>query len=167
MEKRSAERVRQKKPSGSRKRAEGALRPAFVGPSVMLADHDPVFRDLVRRLLGSSVLLVGEAHDGERALALFRKRRPEVVLMDLDLCGPDGLETTRQIKAEGPEAKVILLTGHEEEAYLEATGKSGADVLLPKRSARLHLLSLIYDLARGVLPWGEPYRRPDRDRGGA
>jgi DNA-binding NarL/FixJ family response regulator len=130
-----------------------------VGLRVMVADDDPLFRGLVRRLLGESVMLVGEAADGEEAVALFRRLKPDVVLMDLEMPHDgDGLEATRRIKAEAPEAKVVLLTSHEEEAYLNATGKSGADVLLPKRAVRFQLLSLIRGL-QGVVSWDGIDRR--------
>lgn len=110
---------------------------------VLLADGDERFREFVRRLLGGRVRVVGEARSGAEAIALARECRPHVVLMDVGLADPGAFSTTRQIKAETPRTKVVLLTAHDEEAYLDATGKTGADALLPKRRVRDEVLTVV------------------------
>ncbi|HWX23732.1 MAG TPA: response regulator transcription factor [Vicinamibacteria bacterium] len=128
--------------------------------TVMIVDDDKVFRRLLSRLLGKTVTLVGEAADGAEAVALCREKHPELVVMDLSMPTLDGLEATQQIKAESPDTKVILLTSHDEEAYLAATGKSGADILLSKRDVRSQILSVIRSLLpRGWPPWNGFDRR--------
>ncbi len=86
--------------------------------------------------------MVGEAGDGEEAVRLARDLRPDVVLMDIGMPGLDGLEATRRIKADRPEARVIILTVHGEEAYRRAAGESGADAFLPKKALIALLLSV-------------------------
>lgn len=119
-----------------------------MAPTVLVADDDDSFRELVKRLLGQAV--IGEAKSGEAAVRLTGAYRPDVVVMDIGVPGLDGISATRQIKAIDPGIRVILLTGHAEEAYLSATGKTGADALLPKGSARAELLSSIRSVLGGL-----------------
>jgi DNA-binding NarL/FixJ family response regulator len=128
-------------------------RRADIPVRVLIVDDDEGFRGLVKRLLGEAVKVVGEAGNGAEALWLARELHPDVVLMDLSMPLLDGLETTRRIKAEQSEVKVILMTGHGEEAYLSATGKSGADAFLPKRKVRSEVLSMVRDAA--PFSWGK------------
>ena len=114
---------------------------------VLIADDDDTFRALVRNLLGSAVELVGEAADGDTAVRIARDLAPDVVLLDIELPTEGGITTTRLIKAAHPETRVLLVTAHEEEAYLDSTGKTGADAFLPKRLIREQLLSAIKSLA--------------------
>jgi two-component system response regulator DegU len=114
---------------------------------VLIADSDPSVRERVKRVLGRAVGIVGEADGGDAAVQLALDYQPDVVLMDITLPMNGGIDATHRIKQERPETKVILLTVHDEEAYLSATGKSGADAFLPKRLIRTDLLSTIRDLA--------------------
>src|SRR5882762_6091233 len=111
--------------------------------TVLIADDDERFRELVGRLLGPGITVVGEVVRGEDAVLLATELRPDVVLMDLDIPGLDSIAATRQIKAAAPRTKVILVTPHEEHAYLSSTGKTGADALLAMRAVRTEVLSCI------------------------
>src|SRR5258708_38303874 len=95
--------------------------------TVLIVDDDERFRELVGRLLGTGVRGVGEAARGEDAVLLATEVRPDVVLMDLDIPGLDGIAATPQIKAAAPRTKVILVTPYEEQAYLSSTRQTGAD----------------------------------------
>ncbi|HKC13865.1 MAG TPA: response regulator transcription factor [Vicinamibacteria bacterium] len=117
--------------------------------TVLIVDDDERFRELVGRLLGTGVRVVGEAARGEDAVLLATEVRPDVVLMDLDIPGLDGIAATRQIKAAAPRTKVILVTPYEEQAYLSSTGKTGADALLAKRAVRTEVLSQIRAVVGG------------------
>jgi DNA-binding NarL/FixJ family response regulator len=118
-------------------------------PTVLIADADESIRDMVKRRLGDAATVVGEASDGKEAVYLAGELKPEVVLLDIGLPVIDGLAATHWIKAERPETRVILLTSHKEEAYLSATGKSGADAFLPKRQVRLGVLAIVRAAALG------------------
>lgn len=124
--------------------------------TILIVDDDQGFREMVKRLLEREpgVSVVGEAGDGEEAVRLARELQPDVILMDIAMPRVDGLEATRRIKAERPEAKVIILTIHNEEAYRRAAAESGADVFLPKKTLMADLLPTI----RRIMG-GEPERR--------
>ena len=127
--------------------------------TILIADGDPAVRERVKRVLGQAGV-VAEADGGEAAIRLATEHQPDVVLMDIALPGLDGIATTHRIKQERPETRVILLTIHDEEAYLSATGKSGADAFLPKRCISRDLLATIRGVGPGLpLVWNGMDRR--------
>lgn len=128
--------------------------------TVAIVDDDEGFRGLLKSALGGGVEVLAEGATGEEAVRLTADLRPDAVLIDIDIPGLDAIEATRQIKVASPQTRVVLLTLHDEEAYLSSTGKSGADALLAKREARTEALSLI----RSVVglprpPWDGRERR--------
>jgi DNA-binding NarL/FixJ family response regulator len=128
--------------------------------TILIADGDPAVRERVKRVLGPAVGIVGEADGEDAAVQLAAEHQPAVVLMDIALPGSGGISATHRIKQECPGTKVILLTVHDEEAYLSATGKSGADAFLPKRRIRADLLSAIREVAPWIQdPWNGMERR--------
>jgi DNA-binding NarL/FixJ family response regulator len=80
---------------------------------VLLVDDQPVFLEALRLFLeqDARVEVVGMAGDGGEALELTQRQAPQVVVMDLGLPGPDGLEATRRLLSVKPETAVIILTG--------------------------------------------------------
>src|SRR5690349_21830626 len=93
--------------------AVGELHPIRL----VLADDHAVLRAGLRALLEdeSDLSVVGEAGTGAEAVALVGRKRPDVVVMDLDMPDLDGLEATRRITAAGLPTRVLVLTMHEEE----------------------------------------------------
>jgi DNA-binding NarL/FixJ family response regulator len=116
---------------------------------VLVVDDDDGFRSAARRLAeaGEEITVVGEATSGDGAVELVRALRPHVVLMDLVMPGINGLEATRRIKGEWPEAKVIILTVHDEDGYRKAADESGADAFIVKKALTDHLVPVIRRLA--------------------
>jgi DNA-binding NarL/FixJ family response regulator len=112
---------------------------------VLIADADQSFRELLKRLLGKAVDVVGEAGSAEEAVELAAQTPPDVVLMDIANTDsqPAGIAAIWKVKAARPDVKVIALTSHEDEAYLASTGKSGADAMLAKKDVRAEILSLV------------------------
>lgn len=78
---------------------------------VLLADDEVHIRYLIRNILrGEGYVVVGEANNGEDALAMFRKHKPDLTLMDINLPLKNGDEVLAEIMKEDPDAKVVMLT---------------------------------------------------------
>jgi len=117
---------------------------------ILIADDHTLFRDSLRSLLTSHGFdVVGEAREGGEAVALARRLRPDVVLMDLSMPGLGGLAATRLISAEMPEVKVVVLTGSEEDAQLFEAIKSGAQGYVLKNIESRALFDLLAGVGRG------------------
>ncbi|MBQ0977102.1 MULTISPECIES: response regulator [Micromonospora] len=124
------------------------------GPTVrvLLADDQHLVRTGFRVILEveDDIEVVGEAADGERAVTMTRATRPDVVLMDVEMPGMDGLEATRQITADGPGGPaVLILTTFDRDDYLFAALRAGASGFLLKNGTPEELIEAIRVLARG------------------
>jgi CheY-like chemotaxis protein len=82
--------------------------------SVLIADEDDEFRDLVRRHLGPAAMVVGDVADGDEAVRLAKRLRPDIVLIDSAMALRGGMEAARRIKKDRWETKVVLLTSGDE-----------------------------------------------------
>jgi DNA-binding NarL/FixJ family response regulator len=125
--------------------------PEFEQPMhVLITDDDQSFRNFIRHMLESQsdLTVVGEALDGGEAVQKTGKLKPEVVLMDIDMPGIDGLEATRQVKASQPKTVVIMFSALDGTAYREAAARSGADDFLPKTASMFKILSTIRNWRR-------------------
>lgn len=118
---------------------------------VLLADDHAVLRAGLRALLNGQpdMEVVGEAADGEEALRVAERVRPDIVLMDITMPGMDGLEATRQLKRRQPHVRVIMLTMHEDEEFLRQVLAAGGSGYLLKKAAESELLSAIRAVHRG------------------
>lgn len=104
--------------------------------SLLIADGDVGFRELVRRNLGQGIRVLGDAGDGQEVVLMAKRLRPDVVLMNIALPLVDGPEAALRIKADRAQTKVVLLTsGHEERRLPQA------DALLPRDEVRAGMLS--------------------------
>jgi len=110
---------------------------------VLIADDSARAREGLCALLTTwhGVEIVGEAANGQEALTMIAERRPDVVLMDLQMPVMDGLQATRLIKNSWPEVTVIMLTMHA--AQQTAARAAGADDFVIKGSAPQRLLSAL------------------------
>ncbi len=118
---------------------------------VVLADDHQIMRDGLRALLEqqSGIEVVAEAEDGHAAVALTRKLQPDVVVMDVAMHDLNGIEATRQIKAEMPDVKIIALSMHADKRFVAGMFRVGASGYLLKKGAFHELVQAIRDVAAG------------------
>jgi DNA-binding NarL/FixJ family response regulator len=125
---------------------------------VLVVDDHEVFSEALELLLGRQpdLLLVGSARHAEEAMALL-DRSPDVVLMDLDLPGVDGIEATRQLRHLSPQTKVVLLTGIQRPEVIGEALAAGACGYVPKTRAVDELMDVVRRAAAGeiVMPEGD------------
>lgn len=119
--------------------------------TVVLADDHAVLRAGLRALLDAEpdIDVVGEAGDGDEAVALVESFAPRVVVMDLSMPRKDGLAATREIAARAPDTRVLALTMHDDEQYLYRVLEAGGSGYVVKSSADTDLLAAIRSVARG------------------
>lgn len=118
---------------------------------MLVVDDDPMVRAFVRRILetSSEIAVVGEAGDGAAALDQVIAHHPDVVLMDLQMPGVDGVEATRRIAARPSAPAVVALTTWDLDANVEAALRAGAVGYLLKSAAPEEILAAIRDVAAG------------------
>lgn len=119
--------------------------------TVLLAEDHHIVREGFRSLLQNEadIEVVGEAENGRQAIQLIRKLRPEVVVMDIAMPLLNGLEATRQIRKEFPEVKVLILSAHNDDAYVDQVATLGAAGFLLKQSSAHHLPTAIREVHKG------------------
>lgn len=114
--------------------------------SVVLADDNEDHRTAVRfvlELAGDMVAIVGEAVDGQEALELVRRERPDLVIADVVMPNLDGLELTGLIKRARPETKVIILTAYGGADFRAVARRNGADAYVSKQDVAGELVPAI------------------------
>ncbi|MFE2294002.1 response regulator [Streptomyces sp. NPDC059452] len=120
---------------------------------VVLADDQTLVRAGFRSILSDEgdIEVVGEAADGEQAVALAHEQRPDVVLMDIRMPGTDGLEATRRITADPRLAgvRVVILTTFDMDDYVYGALRAGASGFLVKDTEPMELLHGVRVVARG------------------
>jgi DNA-binding NarL/FixJ family response regulator len=118
---------------------------------ILLVDDHSLVRSGLMKLLEpqKEFQVVGEAGDGEEALALVKKLQPDVVLMDLSMPKMSGLEATKLIGVKFPNVRVLVLTMHENEEYVFQILMAGAGGYILKDSGRDELVKAIQAVARG------------------
>lgn len=117
---------------------------------VLIADDHALVREGLRRLLelDERIEVVGEAGDGQGAINLARKYRPDVILMDVNMPGTDGVTATQVIKKEMPETDIIALTVYEDEQVVEMV-KAGVSAYVLKDVGPDELTSTIFKVREG------------------
>ena len=122
-----------------------------AGLSIVIADDQLLLRAGFRKLLDGEdgLTVVGDAADGQEAIALVDRLRPNVVLMDIRMPVLDGIEATRQISRRFPDTAVLVLTTYDLDEYVFAALDAGASGFLLKDCPPDELTSAIRVVARG------------------
>jgi DNA-binding NarL/FixJ family response regulator len=112
---------------------------------VLSVDDHPLLRGGIAALVGNQtdMQVVAEAADGRESLEQFRKYRPDITLMDLQMPGMNGVDAISAIRAEFPDARIIVLTTHAGDVQVSRAFKAGARAYLLKSSLRNELLDTI------------------------
>jgi DNA-binding NarL/FixJ family response regulator len=118
---------------------------------LLLVDDHALFREGLARLFAyqDDFVVVGEAADAETAFTQIAALRPDIVLMDIDMPGVDGIVVTRRIKAEHPDQIVVMLTVHDATDKLLEAIKAGAQGYLVKSIRSSELLEQLRGLLNG------------------
>jgi DNA-binding NarL/FixJ family response regulator len=130
--------------------SDGEGEPTEQGLRVMVVDDHPMWRDAVERdLQDAGFDVVAVAADGHQAIARFRAARPQVVVLDLQIPGPGGVEVTADVLGHDPSARVLILAASGEHADVLEAVKAGATGYLVKSASRQELLEAVRRVAAG------------------
>jgi DNA-binding NarL/FixJ family response regulator len=133
--------------------------------TVLLAEDHQLVREGFRSLLEreKDIEVVGEAETGRQALQLTRKLNPDVVVMDIAMPLLNGLAATRQLRKDFPETKVLILSAHSDDAYIEEVSALGAAGFLLKQTSSHVLAKAIREVQKGNSFFSPPISRRVRD----
>ncbi len=122
---------------------------------ILIADDHGVMRAGLRALLSpdASLEVVGEAASTDEALHLVQQLEPDIILMDISMPGAagNGIEATRRVRELAPDARVLILTMHEDKGLLREAIRAGASGYILKRAAEADLRSAVETVSQGEL----------------
>jgi DNA-binding NarL/FixJ family response regulator len=135
--------------------------PAEEALRVLVVDDPPVYRDGLAMLLGSvpGLVVVGTAADGAEAVRCAREELPDVVVMDVQMPGMDGIAATRAITAESPSVGVVVLTMSEDDGTVFSAVRAGARGYLLKGADQEEVVRAITTVAGGGAVFGAALAR--------
>lgn len=121
---------------------------------VLITDDHAIVRAGLAQLLGTTddLSLVGEATDGDTAVALAGELKPDVILMDLSMPGLDGVQATARIVADNPDVHIVVLTSFSDQSRILDALEAGAEGYLLKHSEPEVILTAIREVVRGGSP---------------
>lgn len=120
---------------------------------IIIVDDHQLFREGVKRILDfeDTFDVVAEGDDGTDVVTLYAENEPDVVLMDINMPGKNGVEATAELISEFPDAKVIMLSIHDDETYVTHALKSGALGYMLKEMDADEIVEAIKVVANGIL----------------
>lgn len=121
------------------------------GITVLIADDHPIFRTGLRQIIEAdgAARVVAEAGTGDEALAAIETLSPDLVVLDIDMPGRDGLEVARVLRDQRSSTRVIVLTLHKDAWFLNAALDAGVHGYVPKESAVTEIASAIRSVHAG------------------
>jgi DNA-binding NarL/FixJ family response regulator len=132
--------------------------------TVLLAEDHQIVREGFRSLLehDSDIEVVGEAATGRQAVQMTRQLRPAVVVMDIAMPLLNGMEATRQIRKSFPDTKVLILSAHNDDYYIEQVQALGASGFLLKQTSSNVLANAIRQVQQGKTFFSPPLAKSAR-----
>lgn len=120
---------------------------------ILIADDHAIVREGLRRILAAdpAFTVVGEAGDGHEVMTAVRGGGFDVLLLDLSMPGRSGIDLVKQVKAERPELRVLVLSMHAEQQYAVRAIRAGASGYLTKDAAPTQLTAALRKIASGGL----------------
>lgn len=127
------------------------MSPAKPRITVLLADDHTVVRQGLCSLLNSDghFQVVGEARNGRETVELAQTLHPDIILMDIAMPGLNGIEATRQILAADPTARILILSAHSDDIYVQRIQEAGAVGFLEKQTSAEILAKALHKVAAG------------------
>jgi DNA-binding NarL/FixJ family response regulator len=127
-----------------------------VATRVLIADDHAAFRGGLRALLDTvgDIVVVGEADTGDATVEAARALQPDVVMMDINMPGIDGVEATRRIVDAEPHVAILVLTMHDDDETVFAAVRAGARGYLLKGAQRAELVRAVRSVAAGEAIFG-------------
>lgn len=118
---------------------------------ILIVDDHEVVRDGLKNILTSldNISIAGEAGNGEDAVKMYTSIKPDLVIMDISMPGMNGIEATRVIKEKDPDARILILTMHDNQEYLNQIIRSGAKGFILKNTDKEELLDAVKTVASG------------------
>jgi DNA-binding NarL/FixJ family response regulator len=118
---------------------------------IVIADDHTIVREGLKQVLAaaSDVSIVGEAQNGHEVMQRVRELDFDILLLDMSMPGKSGIELIKQVRAEKPKLRVLILSMHQEQQYAVRAIKAGASGYLTKESASALLVSAIRKVAGG------------------
>jgi two-component system, NarL family, response regulator NreC len=119
--------------------------------NVVLAEDHATVREGIKMLVNAQtdMRVIGEAADGAAAIKKVREKRPDILVMDISMPEMNGLKATRKLKAEFPDVKILTLTRHADDSFLEQLISAGANGYVLKQSAPAELINAIRAIGSG------------------
>ena len=143
--------------------------------SVLIVEDHTMVREGLRAMLKlePDLEVLGEARDGREAVAMAMKLRPDVILMDIAMPGLNGIEATRQLVKALPTSKIIILTAHSDDAYVQSAVGCGVAGFLLKQDSTYDICRAIREVHKGGIHYSGPVAKrfvrinpKSRDRSG-
>ena len=118
---------------------------------IVLAEDHKTVREGLKMLVNAQadMEVVGEAGDGQAAIKSVREKNPDIVVMDISMPEMNGLKATRKLKTEFPDLKILTLTRHSDDSFLEQLLGAGASGYILKQSAPAELINAIRTVGGG------------------
>jgi DNA-binding NarL/FixJ family response regulator len=128
--------------------AAEATRAALI--RVLIVDDEPLFVEMVEAMLGAErgIEVVGVAADGDEGVRLAAELGPDVIVMDISMPGKNGIDATREIKAQDPTARILILTGGASATDIDEARVAGAAAYLTKDRIAVDFVTELRQLAK-------------------